>query len=261
MGLQNIFSNYTYVFILIMVRYIGMFLTAPILGSRVIPRRVRIAFVFFLALITLPVLMDSQTVEIPDYPLLIVLTVIRELAVGLSIGFISFLVFAAIQLAGQFIDLRMGFAMAKVVDPINGSSEAPIIGQFKNTLAILLFLAINGHHVLIRAIYHSYNIIPLGEAVFTAASLKYIFSVSAEIFQLAIMIALPVMGTLFVVDIIFGFLARSMPQMNIFIVGLPMKIIIGFIVLILSIHYSMYYIEDLFYNMYKQLFELIKLLG
>lgn len=261
MGFQNIFSNYTYVFILIMVRYIGMFLSGPILGSRLIPRRIRLAFVFFLALVTLPALMDSQAVAMPDLPLLVVLTVIRELAVGLSIGFISFLVFAAIQLAGQFIDLRMGFAMAKVADPINSASNAPVIGQLKNTLAILLFLAINGHHILIRAVYYSYKIIPLGEGVFSASSLEYIFSVSAEIFQLSIMIALPVMGTLFVADIIFGLLARSMPQMNIFIIGLPMKIIVGFIILILSIHYSLYYIEDSFHNMYKQLFELIKLLG
>lgn len=260
MEFQNILSNYSFIFILIMVRYIGLFLLAPVFGSKVIPLRIKVGFVFFLAVITLPLVIDLKPVGMPTSPVGIFLAVISEVAVGFTIGFISFLVFAAIQLAGQFIDLRMGFAMANVVDPISGSNS-PIMGQFKNVLAILLFIAINAHHVLIRAVYRSYSLIPLGGVKFSAASFQYIFTATAEIFQLAIMIALPVMGTIFVADIVFGFLARTIPQMNIFIVGLPMKILIGLIVLILSINYSLYFIQDLFTNMYKQLFEIIQLLG
>lgn len=260
MEIQNILSNYTYTFLLVMIRYIGLFISAPILSSRVTPLRIRLSFVFFLTIITIPIIINIQVVEIPITPVAILLAVLSELVIGVIIGFIATLVFAAIQLAGQFIDLRMGFAMANVVDPITGAN-APLMGQFKNILAILLFFAINGHHFLIRAVFHSYSLIPLGVINFSGSLFEYIIKASAEMFQLAIMISLPVMGTVFVADIIFGFVARSIPQMNIFIIGFPLKIIIGFLVLILSLHLSLYYIEDLFYGMYKQLYEIITLLG
>lgn len=260
MDLGDILSNYTYVFILIMARYIGLFLLAPILGSRVIPVRVRIALIYFLAVLTLPLLSNLQAIALPINPVIIGLGVISELAVGFTIGFISFLVFAVIQLAGQFIDMRMGFAIVNVMDPITGMS-APLMGQFKNVLAILLFLTINGHHLLIKTLYQSYNLIELGGAAFSRSTFQYIFQTTADIFMLAFQLALPVIGTLFIADVIFGFLARSIPQMNIFIVGLPMKILIGLLVLILSIHFTVYFFQDLFSSMYQQLYQLIKLLG
>lgn len=260
MDLGDILSNYTYVFILIMARYIGLFLIAPILGSRVIPVRVRIALIYFLAILTLPILSNLQAITIPINPVIIGLEVISQLAVGFTIGFISFLVFAVIQLAGQFIDMRMGFAIVNIMDPITGMS-APMMGQFKNVLAILLFLTINGHHLLIKTLYQSYSLIELGGVAFSGSAFQYIFQSTADIFMLAFQLALPVIGTLFIADVIFGFLARSIPQMNIFIVGLPLKILIGLLVLILSIHFTFYFFQDLFSSMYQQLYQLIKLLG
>ena len=260
MDLGDILSNYTYVFILIMARYIGLFLLAPILGSRVIPVRVRIALIYFLAVLTLPILSNLQAIALPINPFIIGLGVISELAVGFTIGFISFLVFAVIQLAGQFIDMRIGFAIVNVMDPITGMS-APMMGQFKNVLAILLFLTINGHHLLIKTLYQSYSLIELGGAAFSRSTFQYIFQTTGDIFMLAFQLALPVIGTLFIADVIFGFLARSIPQMNIFIVGLPMKILIGLLVLILSLHFTVYFFRDLFNSMYQQLYQLIKLLG
>lgn len=260
MDLQNIFSNYIYIFILIMVRYIGMFLVAPVFGSRVIPVRVRLSFILFLSIITMPVLMNLQGAKTPNNLLALILSVLAEFAVGLSIGFFSYLVFAAIQFAGHYMDLSMGFAIVNVMDPISGT-QAPVLGQFKNILAILIFFAINGHHLLLKAVYYSYQLIPIGRVSFSPVFFRYIFSTATEFFRVSVLIALPVVGTIFVADVIFGFLARSIPQMNIFIIGLPLKIILGFTVLILSLIFFIYYFQDLFIEMYKNLSELIRIIG
>lgn len=263
MDLQNIFSNYIYIFILIMVRYIGMFMIAPIFGSRVIPARVRLGFILFLSFITLPILTNAQGIGIPDIPdnlLAVMLAVLGEIAVGLSIGFISYLLFAAIQFAGHYMDLSMGFAIVNVIDPIS-QTQAPVLGQFKNILAILVFFAINGHHLLLRAVYYSYQLIPLGNVSFSNAFFRYIFSIGSEFFRIAILIALPVTGTLFVATVILGFLARTIPQMNIFVIGLPLQVLLGFLILSLSLVFTIYYFQDLFAWLYRSLSELIKLIG
>ena len=260
MDLQNIFSNYIYIFILIMIRYIGLFMIAPVFGSRVIPARVRLALILFLSFITFPILSNTQGAEVPENLLAVMLSVFGEFAVGLSIGFISYLLFAAIQFAGHYMDLSMGFAIVNVIDPIS-QTQAPVLGQFKNILAILVFFAINGHHLLLRAVYYSYQLIPLGNVSFSNAFFRYIFSIGSEFFRIAILIALPVTGTLFVATVILGFLARTIPQMNIFVIGLPLKVLLGFLILSLSLVFTIYYFQDLFAWLYRSLSELIKLIG
>ena len=260
MDLQNIFSNYIYIFILIMIRYIGLFMIAPVFGSRVIPARVRLALILFLSFITFPILSNTQGAEVPENLLAVMLSVFGEFAVGLSAGFISFLLFPAIQFAGHYMDMSMGFAIVNVIDPIS-QTQAPVLGQFKNILAILVFLAINGHHLLLKAIYYSYQLIPLGRVNFSTAFFRYIFSIGSEFFRIAILIALPITGTLFVANVILGFLARTMPQMNIFIIGLPLKVLLGFLILSLSLVFTMYYFQDLIAGMYRNLSELIKIIG
>src|SRR5690554_2726052 len=244
MDLQNIFSNYIYIFILIMIRYIGLFMIAPVFGSRVIPARVRLALILFLSFITFPILSNTQGAEVPENLLAVMLSVFGEFAVGLNADFISFLLFAAIQFAGHYMDMSMGFAIVNVIDPIS-QTQAPVLGQFKNILAILVFLAINDHHLLLKAIYYSYQLIPLGRVNFSTAFFRYIFSIGSEFFRIAILIALPITGTLFVANVILGFLARTMPQMNIFIIGLPLKVLLGFLILSLSLVFTMYYFQDL----------------
>ncbi len=259
MDTGQILSNYTYLILLIVIRYVGLFLVAPLFGSRVFPMRIKLGFIFFLTVITLPLLDQIISPSVPVKPLLILIDLVREMGVGLILGFIAFLPFAAIQLAGQFIDLRMGFAMANVVDPLHGTN-APIIGQFKNILATLLFLGINGHHLLLNGLYKSFELVLPGAGSLSGAGLQYLFRITGDLFILAFKIAIPVIATLFIADVIFGFLARSIPQMNIFIVGLPMKILVGFTVLMFSTHFMVYYFQDILLNIYKQMIQFLKLL-
>ncbi len=257
MTLADILSNYTYVYILTFIRFLGLFLITPIFSSRTIPAKIKITISFFLALITIPFI--STVHNMPANELMIVLEVLRELLIGFVIGFITLLSFAVIQLAGRFIDMRMGFAMVNVADPIHGET-LPLMGQFKNMLAILLFFSINGHHLLLRTINHSFNIIPLGEAVLTNQAIMVILRKVGDLFILAFQISLPIIATLFIVDVILGFLARTMPQFNIFVVGLPLKLLIGVIMLFFSLNIILGFTGQMFEDMFQDLFKLLKLL-
>ncbi|MFW6381404.1 MAG: flagellar biosynthetic protein FliR [Bacillota bacterium] len=253
-------GNYTYFFLLVMIRYTGIFLITPVLGSRVIPGRVKIAVSFFMALVTVPILNRMEMVLFPARNVEILLTVMRELAVGLTIGLLTYLVFAAFQLAGQFIDLRMGFRMANIVDPMRGTSS-PLVGQLKNVLATLVFLSLNGHHILIEGLHRSFAIIPPGGMSVSSGFWELLFRRSADVFIIAFKVALPIMGTIFIADIIFAFLARSIPQMNIFIVGFPVKIFVGILFLVLSIHIIINFYDSRFQQLFRDIINLIRLLG
>ncbi|HKL12191.1 MAG TPA: flagellar biosynthetic protein FliR [Halanaerobiales bacterium] len=252
--------NLIYFFFLIMARYFGIFLITPIFSSIVVLRQVKIILALLMALITFLLTYQTANIAAPTNDLTVIIFIIKELSIGLFMGFIIYLFFAAIQLAGQFIDLRMGFRIANVVDPMSGASS-PIIGQFKNIFTILIFLSINGHLMIIRSLNKSFNIIPIGEITYSNTLWQFLFRRSADLFIIGFKIALPIMGTLFIVDIMLGFLARAVPQMNIFIIGLPLKILIGFILLILSFEILIYYFSDILNNGLDQLIQLINIMG
>ncbi|MFW5962085.1 MAG: flagellar biosynthetic protein FliR [bacterium] len=256
MGLEQILSNYAYTFLLIMARYSGIFIITPVLGSNVIPIRVKVSFSFFLAVVTAPLI---EKVAFPNHSLIIISNVTRELGIGFILGFVLFLAFISIQLAGSFIDLRIGFAMVNIIDPLSGMT-APLTGQLKNIFATLIFLIIDGHHVIIQALHYSFEKVPLGKMVLTDSSIAFLLRLIGDIFIISFQIALPIIGALFIADVVFGFLARSMPQMNIFMIGLPVKIILGIIILILSTGFMVNYFGELFAEAFKNISNIIKLL-
>jgi len=255
MTLADILSNYTYLYLLVFIRFVGLFILTPIFSSRVIPVRVRVGLAFLMALISIPLI--SSTPVLPVNEMGVFIEVLRELLVGLIIGFITLLTFAVVQLAGRFVDMRMGFAIVNVSDPIHGTT-LPLMGQYKNILATLLFLSINGHHILIRAVQDSFLIVPPGSIVLTNQALSLIIRKSSDLFLLAFKLALPIIATLFIVDLILGFMARTMPQLHIFVVGLPIKIIFGLLVLFLSLGTVVHFSAQLFEDGFKTIYNLLR---
>lgn len=231
----------------------------PILSSGAYPRRLKIGAAFFLSLATAPMVAMNYEILFPENFLYIVGDVLQEMSIGLTIGFIVLLVFASIRLAGQFIDVKMGFAIVNVFDPVFNIS-GPITGQFKNILASLLFLILNGHLIVIQAVYSTFEHIPPGQLVLNEQGWQFLFRLMGDIFIVAFMIALPVVGTVFMADIIFGFLARSIPQINIFIVGLPLKILIGTLILVLTINLSFYYFGEMFAELFENISRFVQIL-
>ncbi|WP_163101519.1 flagellar biosynthetic protein FliR [Peribacillus alkalitolerans] len=231
-------------FLLILVRVTAFFVTMPIFSYRTIPASHRIGFSFFLAWI-MYYTMDIPVLEIDvSYFLLIV----KEALVGLMIGFIAFVIMTAVQIAGGFIDFQMGFAIANVIDPQTGV-QSPLVGQYLYTFALLFLLVTNGHHLLLDGIYYSYQFIPVDQAFIPFNNedlLLFVVKSFNKAFLIAFQMSIPVVGSLFIVDIALGILARTVPQLNIFVVGLPIKIGVSFVVLIIVMGALMTSVSHLF---------------
>lgn len=219
--------------LLLIVRLSGILVIAPIFGHRNVPAIVKIGLVIITSLIVLPTI-AGKTVEVPsDLPGLVVM-LFKEVVAGLAIGFGSMMIFLAVQFAGTMIGLQMGFGIVNVIDP-NSQLEVPIIGQFQLLLAMLIFLALDGHHMVLSAIVSSVKIIPLGAIDYSSLSGELILRAGIETLASGIKLGAPCMVTLFLVDVALGVVARTMPQMNVFVVGFPLKIATGFVMIAASL--------------------------
>lgn len=217
-------------FLLIFVRVTSFFLMMPLFSYRTIPATHKIGLSFMLAIIMFSAI-DAPELKIDSVYFMLV---IKEAMVGLFIGFIAALMMSAIQIAGGFIDFQMGFAIANVIDPQTGA-QSPLMGQYLSIIALLVLLTVNGHHLLMDGIFYSYNFIPIDQLMIPFGNenvAEFVILSFNKMFLIAFQMSLPIVGTLFLVDIALGIVARTVPQLNIFVVGLPIKIGVSFLVLI-----------------------------
>jgi len=255
----TLMQNQVGFFLLIFVRISGIFMMMPIFSSRNIPGRVKAGFALIITYILFPILFSSTTV-IPEHFLPFMFLVAGELIVGLILGFVSSLIFTAIQMAGQLLDMQIGFGIINMIDPLSGQ-QAPLIGNFKYILALIIFLAINGHHVLLSALFASFKLIPVTGVFVNIAIAQFMVDMIGGMFIFALKISLPVIVSLLLTDMALGILARTMPQMNIFVVGVPGKIIIGIFVLSMALPFYIFFLEMAFNGMYKHIFSILSLLS
>jgi len=150
------------------------------------------------------------------------------MSVGFMIGLIASLLFAAISLSGEILGRHMGFGMARVIDPTFGG-QTSVVAQFENLVALMLFLAISGHHLLVLALCDSFEIVPIGGVRCDSTIVTELIQVTARIFPIAIKITAPAFVILILTTVVIGLVARCVPQMNVLIVGLPLKIAVGLI--------------------------------
>ena len=221
------------IFFLIMVRMTAMTVVAPFFSSGLFPFRLKVMLAFFVSLLVFPSL-AAKGYRVPPGMGEYYLLVLGEVSIGLYIGFLTSVVFAAFQLAGDYFAVQIGFGMSEVIDPI-AQVSVPLIGQLKNLIGLLVFMAMNGHHLLIEAIYRSYELAPfisLKKSVI-GGLMKFIVYSFSGMFVVALKIAIPVVGTIFLVSVSMGVLAKAAPQMNIMMLGFPFKIVVAFGVLII----------------------------
>lgn len=246
-------------FLLVLVRMTGLFVVAPIFGRRNIPAYFKIAFSFLLALI----LVNTITLPAPDYVNNIysyAFLIIKEFIVGLTLGFVSYVIFSAIYVAGQIIDMQVGFGVVNVIDPIS-NIQVPITSNFYFIISMLVFLGVDGHHALIRALFDSYNYIPLGGAVFNNSLMNDIVRIFGEMFVLGFKISAPIVAALLITDVALGVISRSVPQLNVFVVGMPLKILLGIIVMIITVPMFITLLYSLMHGMNNEVLNFMKDLG
>ena len=221
------------IFLLVLLRAGGMFILAPVLGHRSIPPMIKAGFSIMLAVMLIPV--ASQTV-IPEIESIWQLALFgaKEMLIGVIIGAFFSLLFIGIRVAGNIIGYQIGLIMASILDP-NSQTEFSMVSEFYFVLGVLIFLAIDGHHVIISALADSYRMVPVGTFNFASSIGEMLIRFTSYAFVLAIKIGAPVMITLFIMEVALGIVARTVPQMNIFLVGIPLKIGFGFLVLAIAL--------------------------
>ncbi|HRX16869.1 MAG TPA: flagellar biosynthetic protein FliR [Spirochaetota bacterium] len=219
-------------FLLVMIRIHSLFVVAPFFSSGVTPVRLKALLAFFITLVIFPLIVKNG-ISVSGNMLEYGLMVVREIIIGVYIGFIASIVFTAFQLAGQYFSVQIGFGFSEVVDPM-AQISVPIIGQIKSMVGLLVFLYINGHHFLISAIYRSFELAPVINFSDTAISdhMRYLTYSFSGMFIVALKIALPILATVFLVSVSMGVLAKAAPQMNIMMLGFPFKIMVAFVLIV-----------------------------
>ncbi|GGF96927.1 flagellar biosynthetic protein FliR [Paenibacillus aceti] len=249
------------IYMLIFCRMTAFFVVSPIFSSRGVPNSYKIGLS---AIIAVFILLIQGTNQVIPSDLSYLLVVIREILVGLLMGYVATLMFMVIQMAGSFIDIQIGFGIVNVLDPISGTS-VPVLGNLKYVFATLIFFSMNGHHYLLDAVIRSYNWIPLSNDVFqriyNGNLSEFLITTFSQAFTLAFQMAAPLVVALFLTDVALGFLARTAPQFNVFVIGIPLKILVGLVMLLLLIPSFIYAFEHLFEVMFKALHNLFATIG
>ncbi len=237
------------IFLLISFRAAGLFIAAPVIGHQTIPVRIKAAFAILLAMVLIPVA-GQQTLPQIDSIWLLAGLAVKEMMVGFIIGFFFALLFIGVRIGGNIIGYQIGLIIASLLDPETNSNES-MVGEFMYILATLIFLAIDGHHYIISAFADSYKAVPVGVFNVNGPTGELIIRYTAVVFTIAFKLGAPVIITLFLTTVALGVVARTAPQMNIFIVGIPIKIGIGFLVMATSLpiframlEKFIYYLDD-----------------
>lgn len=194
---------------------------------------VKIGLLFFMSMIVFP-FVPINGLSLHSNNLLFLGAIVREVSIGLIIGFAARLLFAGIQIAGQLIDYEMGFGFVNVVDP-ESRLQIPIMGQFLYIFAIFIFLLIDGHHWLVQAMVKSFQIIPLDGFRYSPNIVWGMVKIASYIFVIGFKVSAPLVMSLFLIDLAYGVIARTVPQANIMIVGFPVKIGLGLFFAVISL--------------------------
>ncbi|MCL6570299.1 MAG: flagellar type III secretion system protein FliR [Bacillus sp. (in: Bacteria)] len=257
---MTIDTSYLFTFLLIVVRITSFMVTVPVFSGRQIPATFKIGFSVVLSVLCVG-LIDEP---IQSFTLgTMVLLILKEFMVGIVLGMVANILFYSVQLAGALLDLLIGFSMASLFDPTFGTNTQ-LTGRFKNILAILVLFSINGHHILIQGVLASFDWVTLQASVpawMDGRLSTFLLDCLGQMFMIGFMMAAPIIGTMFVVDVALGIIARTVPQMNVFAIFPPVKILIHFLIYIFVLPNFFYLLKVLFETMFGSMYSILKIMG
>lgn len=206
----------------------GLLLSVPVFSSVLLPLRVKIIFLFVLSWVCAPLVPAELTFL--NFDAAYLLYVIQELLLGMLMGFVVQLAFQVVILGGQIISMQAGMGFAVMVDPASKAS-VPLVGQLYLMMITLIFLALNGHLLVIDTLMESFRAMPIGHVKVSSALLWKVITFSGWMFKKALLISIPALLSLLVVSLSFGVMARAAPQLNIFSLGFPITLLMGVVVI------------------------------
>jgi flagellar biosynthetic protein FliR len=221
-------------FVFPLSRILALIASAPVLGNKQIPIRVKIALAMLITFIVAPTINVPSNIDPASAQGLLIL--IQQILAGLAMGFAMRLVFTAVEMAGDLAGMQMGLGFASFYDPVN-ASYSPVIAQFLGILTTLAFLSMNGHLYMLAALSDSFQAFPISASLPSAAAFRTLAEWGTTIFSHALQLSMPLIGALMITNLALGILTRSAPQLNIFAVGFPITLTVGFATLALSLTY------------------------
>ena len=216
-------------------RILALLTAVPLFAHRSVPRRARIGLAVLLAVLVAPAL--PQGAPVSPFTAEGALLIVQQILVGAALGLAVHVAFAAVGLAGDVIGLQMGLSFAAFIDPVN-SEQSPIVGTFLTMTLMLVFVAINGHLLVIAALVDSFTTVPPVVTGVRWLDARRIAATGSALFAHALQIALPVIGAMLLTNLAFGILTRAAPQLNLFAVGFPVTLIVGLLVLLLGLSHQ-----------------------
>jgi flagellar biosynthetic protein FliR len=217
-------------FLLVLARVAGLVIAAPMFGHLLVPVRVRAGLAAVIALALTPAIAAASTAPEFDSVWTLAGALVVESALGALIGFVAQLVFAGVQLGGQMSGMQVGFGMVNLVDP-QSHSQVTIVAEWQSLFTLLVFLVLDIHHLLFAALLQTFEVAPPGQLAIAAPGLRAAVGLAATIFSLGVRVTAPVLVALLLSNATLGLLARAVPQLNIMVVGFPVNVGVGLIVL------------------------------
>lgn len=213
-------------FLLPLFRVAALLMSMPIIGTQLVPMRVRLYLSLAIVVVLVPALPPMPVVEALSLQALLLIA--EQILIGVMLGFVLQLFFQLFIVSGQMLAMQMGLGFASMVDPANGVS-VPVLGQFFNLLVILLFLSMNGHLVVLEILTESFVTLPVGGGLST----NHYWEVAGKlgwVMGAGLLLVLPAITALLVVNLGFGLMTRAAPQLNIFSIGFPLTLVLGLVV-------------------------------
>ena len=256
----DVFQGQVAAFLLVLTRTSGIFFISPFFGSMNVAYKLRAAVAVMFALILFPVVLKEYVIHAPATIIMFAFTVVKELFIGWLIGLIAFITLTAVNAAGKIMDMQVGFAVVQMMDPTT-QQQSGLLGTFLYNLTIIYFVITNGHHVIISALMESFRVIPLDSMVWNSSLPELMTDLTAGIWMNGMKIAMPVTFAILLTNVGMGILARTMPQMNIFVVGIPMQLTIGMTTVAMILPFYILFLDVMFNEMYAHIGIAIKALA
>lgn len=235
-------------FIWPLTRILGLIMVVPVFGHRSVPARVKVGLGVFITLVIAPALPPMPDVGLSSWHGLFVL--IQQFLIGVAIGFVMRIAFAAADAAGEIIGMQMGLGFAAFFDP-QSAGNTLVLGRFFNMLAVLVFLAVNAHLTMLGVLVESFQVLPISTQPLSAGGFNTAARFGAAIFAIGLQLSLPLIAILLLVNLALGILTSSAPQLNIFAIGFPITLAVGLVMLTFTLPYFLPQFE----LMFRQAFE------
>jgi flagellar biosynthetic protein FliR len=235
-------------FVFPLSRILGLLATAPVFSNAALPVRIRLIAGLAITLAVAPALPPLPAIPASSWIGLIVLA--EQILIGVLLGFALRITFAAVDVAGELIGLQMGLGFATFFDP-NSGGQTPVIAEFLGLLTALIFLGLNGHLLALAVLAESFTLLPVSTTPVHAAAFSSLLAWSTTLFSTGLLLALPLITALLIANIALGVLARIAQQLNLFAVGFPVTLALGFLVLMLTLPYIGAAMEGIFTNGFR----------